>query len=157
MIKRSLLRKIIWYSILLCSICLTICNEVVSRKISARGFYEGIIVDKVESIGRRSSSLFLVVDFRDLGIQTVLISPQEYSLVEKGHVFRTQWYYSPFFGASGAAYVPKDNYYLLIMVSAVVRVSFLIYLCCICIYFIRKIYLKISYEDTDSTEKDRTP
>jgi len=160
-IKRSLLRKIIWYSVLLCGISLTIYSEVMARKICAQGFYEGTVVDKVQSAGRYSSSLFLVVDFRDLGVQTVLVSPQEYSLFEKGNVFQTQWYYSLLFGASGAAYVPKDDNRLLAMTSSIVRVLFLLYLSGLCIYFIIKFYFKISYEDkkndSDSTTKDRTP
>jgi hypothetical protein len=152
-IKRSILRKIylgIFITILATG---TLYNENLSRRVCVKGYYEGIVVDKLALTGK-STTLYMIVDFKDLGVQQVVVSPTEYQCLKSGYIFQTQYSYNWILGAAGIVYVPRDPRFSpwLLFISAICRAVFLIGLS---IWAIALIFIglnKISYEDKPENE-----
>lgn len=86
-------------------------HEYVSMKVSEPGYYKGVVVDKAASSGRRSSTHYLLIDWEGIGEQSIIVHPLTYKRASVGDFYSTQLGYTPFFGASGMAYVPRADEY----------------------------------------------
>jgi len=153
LIKRSILRKIylgIFIAILAAG---ALYNENLSRKICVKGYYEGIVVDKLALTGK-CTTLYMIVDFKDIGVRQVVVSPTEYQCLKSGDVFQTEYCYNFILGGAGAAYVPRDPRFSpwVFFISVVCRTFFLIVVSIGIIALIIMGLNKISYEDKPENE-----
>jgi hypothetical protein len=152
-IKRSILRKIYLGIFIAILVVGTIYNENLSRRVCVKGYYEGIVVDKL-ALTDKCTTLYLIVDFKDIGVRQVVVSPTEYSCLKSGDVFQTEYHYNFILGGAGTAYVPRDPKInmVLFFISVVCRTFFLIGLGIGVIALIVIGLNKISYEDKPENE-----
>ena len=122
-------------------ILITIKHEVVSFHVSQPGYYKGTVINKVTSIGRRSSTYFLYIDW-DVGVkQRISVHTTTYGNYNTGDRYSTQFNYLPVFGAAGAAYVPNTGEYpfwlaIAGVLSKLILIIGLIYaICCIILHY----------------------
>ena len=84
-------------------------HEYVSLKISEKGYYKGVIVEKATSGGRYSSTHYLYIDWEGIGEQSIIVHPITFKRAAVGDFYSTQMGYFPIFGLSGTAYAPKTG------------------------------------------------
>lgn len=104
-------RNILLGSLFVALLSFTIWHEVVSQRVSTAGYYQGIVVDKTVSMGIRSSTHYLYIDWDAIGLDSIAVHAVTYKRAKIGDRFSTQYSYSPILGATGAAYVPDSSEY----------------------------------------------
>lgn len=84
-------------------------HEVVSLRLSEPGYYQGSVIEKEVSIGKNSSTHYLLVDWDGIGNQAIVVNPITYKQTKIGDRYTAQASYTPFLGAYGMAYIPDSG------------------------------------------------